>query len=128
MKHKLFFISALFLLQSLNAQWAGSTSDGGSERVQVKQNTKNNTSEKRGRLTLGLGIGGYAQDLCEASLPISPDYGSGFITSYTSNPDPTGFNVFMNGMQKTGYRNLWVGFEWGLGYAGKTVEYEYYTS
>lgn len=131
MKEKvLIVVFCSFLIGQINGQWAGATSDGGSERAPIKQKSTSNlnTGEKRGRLTLGIGMGGYAQDLCEVALPITPDYGSGYITSYTSNPDPSGFTFFMNGMQKTGYKNLWVGFEWGFGYAGKTVEYEYYTS
>ena len=110
----------------INGQWAGATSDGGSERVVTpkKQNNFSNSSEKNGRLTIGLGLGGYANDLCDVAVPITSD----IITQYTSNPDPSGFNFFMNGMRKTSYRNLWSGFEWGLGYAGKTVEYDYYST
>ena len=129
MKAKILIIAfCSVLIGQINGQWAGATSDGGSERAPIKQKSTSNlnTGEKRGRLTLGIGMGGYAQDVCEVALPVMPLYISGYITSITSNPDPWGFNFFMNGMRKTSYRNLWYGFEWGVNYAGKTVEYDYY--
>jgi len=115
-----------FFIGQIKGQWAGATSDSEIQRVVTPNNQNNrvNSSDKNGRLTIGLGLGGYANALCEAALPITSD----IITQYTSNPDPSGFNFFMNGMSKTSYRNLWVGFEWGVGYASKTVEYDYYST
>ncbi len=121
-KLKLFIFGFVCILtQSTDAQWAGSSSNAGTQKV-TPQTTS--TYESKGRFNIGLGMGGVAKAVCEVYSPIT----SQNISEITANPDPSGFNFFLSGLQKTSFDKLWVGFESGLAYSNKTIEYEYYST
>ncbi len=122
-----FFVWMLVLLsiESVNGQWAGSSSHAGTTKVSQPTVQNNNSGQSNGYL--GIGFGGYTKSLIAASSYLNaPGYSSfNYITSATYD-DVKGTGYCFGGLWPTTSKNLQIGLEIGGGYHFQDVSYQYY--
>lgn len=121
------FIVFILFCGLLDAQWAGSSSPAGSSNVNTSI-AKSNSSDGTTKVYFGLGLGGYSSSLVKSAIYEYPNYFSqNFIVEQTEGKT-SGTNVILGFLGKTRTQNLAAGFEMGLGYHSKDIDYKYYNT
>jgi hypothetical protein len=122
-----FLILIVFFLNvvHLDAQWAGSSSPAGSSNINTTV-MKSNTSDGTTKVYLGLGLGGYSSSLVKSAVYQYPyNWILGNIIDQKVGKT-SGTNCILGFLGKTKTQNLSTGFEMGLGYHTKDIDYIYF--